>query len=195
MSAGSVATNDRRELELPRFKYHPDPVATGSVERSNQVCRCCGRIRGYIYTEGALFESDPEGPLCPWCVASGKAHERFGAEFINPAAVGGYDRWDQVPAEVILEVAYRTPAFSGWQEERWWTHCRDAAEFLGPAGRQEVEAYGPALQAALQREAEMTDVEWARRMSLLQKEEHGPTAYVFRCRHCGTLGGYTDALE
>ena len=29
-------------MELPAFKYHPDPVATGSVLRSEAECCCCG---------------------------------------------------------------------------------------------------------------------------------------------------------
>ena len=186
--------SDEESLELPQFRYHPDPVGTGSVEPSEKTCRACGKARGYIYAEPALYESEPEGPVCPWCVASGKAHTRFGAEFIDPAAVGGFGRWDAVPSEVILEVAFRTPGFSGWQDERWWTHCRDAAQFLGPAGRAEVEGHGPELSEALQREAELDDREWARRLSLLDRD-HGPTAYVFRCLHCGALGGYTDAPE
>jgi uncharacterized protein CbrC (UPF0167 family) len=27
-------------MNLPEFKYHPDPVATGSVKQSDKGCRC-----------------------------------------------------------------------------------------------------------------------------------------------------------
>lgn len=185
---------ERKAMDLPRFRYHPDPLATGSIEPSNLPCRACGKSRGYLYLEAVLWETDPEGHVCPWCIASGKAHAKFGAEFIDPAAIGGFGRWDSVPNDVILEIAYRTPGFSGWQDEKWWSHCGDAAEFLGPAGREQVEAYGPELSAALQKESGLNDVEWARRLSLLDRD-HGPTAYVFRCLHCRKFGGYTDAIE
>ena len=51
---------------------------------------------------------------------------------------------------MIEEVAYRTPGFSGWQQERWWTHCGDAGQFLGRAGRKELEAFGPEAITAIQ---------------------------------------------
>lgn len=185
---------ERKSMDLPHFRYHPDPIASGSIEPSNSPCGACGRSRGYLYLEAVLWETEPEGHVCPWCIASGKAHAKFGAEFIDPAAIGGFGRWDSVPNEVILEIAYRTPGFSGWQDEKWWSHCGDAAEFLGPAGREQVEAYGPELSAALQKESGLNDVEWARRLSLLDRD-HGPTAYVFRCLRCRKFGGYTDAIE
>ena len=37
---------------------------------------------------------------------------------------------ESVSDEIVAEVAYRTPGFTGWQQERWFTHCA-AGEFLG----------------------------------------------------------------
>ncbi|MCU9953286.1 CbrC family protein [Burkholderia pyrrocinia] len=34
-------------MSLPAFRYHPDPLATGSVIRSDARCMCCGDARGY----------------------------------------------------------------------------------------------------------------------------------------------------
>ncbi|WP_264169817.1 CbrC family protein [Burkholderia cepacia] len=36
-------------MSLPAFRYHPDPLATGSVIRSDARCVCCGDARGYVY--------------------------------------------------------------------------------------------------------------------------------------------------
>ena len=66
--------------------------------------------------------------ICPWCIADGTAAARFGAAFTDAAGVGGYGDWDDVPPSVVDEVSQRTPGFTGWQQERWWTHCGDAAE-------------------------------------------------------------------
>lgn len=118
-------------MTLPTFRYHPDPIATGSVATSGAVCRACNRARGYIYTGPVYAEIELEDALCPWCIADGSAAARFTAEFVDPAGVGDYGRWDAVPAAVVDEDAKRTPAFTGWQQERWWTHCGDAAMFLG----------------------------------------------------------------
>ena len=38
------------ESMLPKFTYHPDPLATGAVGVSDRTCECCGQARGYIYT-------------------------------------------------------------------------------------------------------------------------------------------------
>jgi uncharacterized protein CbrC (UPF0167 family) len=116
---------------LPVFKYHPDPISTGSVVRSDNVCACCDQARGYIYTGPAYCEEELVEELCPWCIASGAAHEQLGVDFVDTAGIGGYGDWDAVSPATIEEVAYRTPGFSGMQQERWYTHCGDAAEYVG----------------------------------------------------------------
>jgi uncharacterized protein CbrC (UPF0167 family) len=181
---------------LPTFKYHSDPIATGSIIPSDSVCQCCGQNRGFIYV-GPVYGVEAMGLrdcLCPWCIANGSAHRKYGAEFTDAAAVGSRRRgWDEVPNEVVEEIAYRTPGFSGWQQERWWTHCGDAADFLGPAGREEVESYGPELVEVLRADVSvMSDKNWRVYYQALDKRR-GPTAYVFRCRHCGRVGGYSDS--
>ncbi|MFI9835323.1 CbrC family protein [Streptomyces sp. NPDC051913] len=35
--------------ELPVFRYHPDPIATGAVRASAETCACCERATGWIY--------------------------------------------------------------------------------------------------------------------------------------------------
>lgn len=34
---------------LPEFRYHPDPVASGSIVASGATCRVCVEARGYIH--------------------------------------------------------------------------------------------------------------------------------------------------
>jgi len=131
---------------LPVFRYHADPIATGSIVSSPKVCRRCDRRRGYIYAGPVYGEGDGEldEAFCPWCIADGSAATEFDAEFTDPDGVGDHGSWDAVPPDVVDEVSRRTPGFSGWQQERWWTHCADAAVFLGRAGRREPEAVPPA---------------------------------------------------
>jgi uncharacterized protein len=117
-------------VELPAFRYHPDPLATGSIQASDGVCVCCKRARGFVYTGPVYAEDDLDDVLCPWCIADGSAHERFDAEFADADDVGG---GSDVPRNVVDEVAFRTPGFTGWQQERWKTHCGDAAAYLGQA--------------------------------------------------------------
>lgn len=178
-------------MTLPTFTYHPDPVATGSVVPSDKPCACCGEVRGYIYAGPVYATEALDQCLCPWCIADGSAHRKFEATFTDETGVGGYGDWDPVP-EAVVEISTRTPSFLAWQQERWWTHCGDGALFLGSAGRKEVEACGPELIQALREEAGLDESgEWQEYFAALDKEG-SPTAYVFRCRKCGQLGGFSD---
>jgi len=58
---------------LPSFKYHQDPIATGSVRASDTRCLACGQVRGFIYTGPVYDTDDLEKAICPWCIADGSA--------------------------------------------------------------------------------------------------------------------------
>jgi uncharacterized protein CbrC (UPF0167 family) len=179
-------------MALPDFRYHPDPVATGSVVKSDTECVCCGKARGYVYTGPVYAIGEYDKSICPWCIADGSAHQKFDASFTDESGIGGYGTWDPVPGAVVEEVAYRTPGFSGWQQEQWWSHCGDAAQFIGHAGRTELEALGPQAIAAIQEDAGLSDgPDWDRVFAAFDRDG-SPTAYIFRCTKCGQLGGYQD---
>jgi uncharacterized protein CbrC (UPF0167 family) len=179
-------------MALPTFKYHPDPISTGTVVKSSTECVCCGKARGFIYTGPVYAVEEYDQCICPWCIADGSAHEKLEASFTDEDGIGGRAMWDEVSDEVKEELAYRTPGFSGWQQEQWWTHCGDAAVFLGRAGRKELKALGPQAIAAIQDSAGLPDgPEWDQFFAALDKES-SPTAYLFRCTKCGQSGGYQD---
>lgn len=175
---------------LPHFLYHPDPIATGSIKASAAKCLVCEQQRGVIYTGPVYCSSDLHEAICPWCIANGAAHQKFNAEFVDPAGVGGGD-WEEVSNAIVEVVAYKTPGFSGWQQEKWFTHCGDAAEYLGPAGKNELQAFGSNAIDAVKRESGFEGADWSKYYDGLNKN-HGPTAYIFRCRHCATIGAYSD---
>lgn len=175
----------------PSFKYHPDPIATGSIEARDIICVCCGEARGYVYVGPAYSETDLEA-ICPWCISTGLAHDRFGVEFTDTDGIGGYEPGKTVPPEVREEIAFRTPGFNGWQQERWLVHCEDACAFLGAVGKEELEAYADQeLIDSLHADVEMDENQFHDYFEILSKQ-NGPTAYVFRCLHCGMFVGYSD---
>jgi uncharacterized protein CbrC (UPF0167 family) len=201
---------------LPHFKYHPDPIGTGSIEASAETCRCCGQARGYIYTAGVYravavppklaryapglaFTIDPakdlQGAFCPWCIADGSAAERFHCMFTNYHGVGTVTDVE-VPDEVGEELTERTPGFECWQEQQWWTHCGDAGEFLGPVGDGDLSGRwaeaAAAIREVIERDGEPLDDDYWQH--ILEGLDHGGNgqAFVFRCRHCGVLGGYAE---
>ncbi len=179
-------------MMLPTFRYHPDPVATGNIVKSDTQCCCCGKVRGYIYTGPVYAIEEYYDCICPWCIDDGSAHEKLDANFTDEDLIGGGGQWEDVSKEVIEEVAYRTPGFSGWQQEQWWTHCGDAAMFLGRAGRKELEALGPEAIAAIQDSTGLVDGPGWNRFFAVPDKDGSPTAYIFRCTKCGKLGGYQD---
>jgi uncharacterized protein CbrC (UPF0167 family) len=130
--------------------------------------------------------------ICPWCIADGLAHEKFGLEFTDRECIGGGD-WESISREIADEVAFRTPGFSGWQQERWFTHCGDAAEFLGPMGKEQLEQLGPEAVEVVRLESGYEPTEWEYYYNSLNLRTGPATAYLFRCGHCGKLGGYSDS--
>lgn len=179
-------------MDLPVFRYHPEPLASGSIIASDAECLCCGQARGYIYVGPVYAEEELDEALCPWCIADGSAHEQFDASFTDEDGIGDYGDWDPVPQEVVAEVALRTPGFNGWQQECWWTHCGDAAAFIGRAGKAELLAAGPqAVEAIRESTGLAAGPDWQHFLDALDKDG-SPTAYLFRCTQCGALGGYQD---
>jgi uncharacterized protein CbrC (UPF0167 family) len=175
---------------LPHFRYHPDPIATGSVEPSDVTCALCSQARGYIYTGPVHCEEDHEEDLCPWCIADGSAFELLGAEFTDSEGIGSFG--DAVPGEVADEIAFRTPGFNSWQQARWFSCCGDGAEFLGPMGAKQLAAIGPAAIEAIRTGGEWErGKQWEDHFRALDREGE-PTAYLFRCLTCHRYGGYSD---
>jgi uncharacterized protein CbrC (UPF0167 family) len=180
-------------MTLPKFKYHPDPIDTGSVIPFDGECVCCGQLREYIYSGPVYCPEEYEDCICPWCIADGSAHEKLGASFQDDAAIPGNDfpGAPKVEMSIIEEVCYRTPGFSGWQQEQWFTCCDDAAAFLGRAGYEELVNRWPQAVQAVKDSTGLEGKEWDSFFHALNSED-APTAYVFRCLHCGKFGAYQD---
>jgi uncharacterized protein CbrC (UPF0167 family) len=177
-------------LELPVFRYHPDPLASGSIKPSGAPCQCCGQARGYLYASAPYCEAELEDAICPWCIADGSAYRRFRAVFTDDTLMPR----GLAPA-VVMEVSQRTPGFSGWQQEQWLGCCGDAAVFREPAGLSEIEARYPDLKSPLldyvERELGLRGDAAATLYRSLHRD-NGPTAYVFHCSHCDKPLAYID---
>jgi uncharacterized protein CbrC (UPF0167 family) len=169
-------------MALPTFRYHPDPLRSGSIVASDKPCRCCGTARGYVYAGPAYCEAELDESLCPWCIADGSAHRKFDATFVDAAVFA-----DETPEAVVEEVSERTPGFSTWQSDVWPTCCEDATAFIAPAGIAEIRGQFRELEGEILNHIvyEM-DVSGGAATRVLQSlnRDGGPTAYVFKCLHC-----------
>ena len=171
-------TDSAHQRPFPRFRYHPDPLATGAFERSNVECECCGRARGYVYTAAVYTDQEIES-VCPWCIADGSVHAKFGATLNDdhPLLSAG------IPIEVAEEVTQRTPGYVSWQQDSWICCCGDACEFHGDAPRSELQGLGLEDMSALSRSSGFPVDELP---SIVANYELGgsPAFYKFVCRHC-----------
>ncbi len=97
-----------RFSELPSFKYHPSPFSSGALEDCDDACECCGLGRGYLYKGPVFCEAQVER-VCPWCIADGSAHAKWGAQFTDATFLDSHGGVVDLPAEVYDEVLHRTP--------------------------------------------------------------------------------------
>jgi uncharacterized protein CbrC (UPF0167 family) len=179
-------------MNLPVFRYHPDPLSTGSVVASPAECRCCGQKRGYIYAASVYAEEELEDALCPWCIADGSAHAKFDATFVDTEAFP-----EGVPETVIDEISQRTPGYNAWQSEHWPVCCDDGAAFLGPVGIDEIRARYRDLEGAVLShiiyEMKISGGAATRLLASLRRDA-SPTAYLFRCGKCERVHIHIDQL-
>jgi len=178
-------------MTLPVFRYHPDPIASGSIVASANTCRVCGEARGYVYSIAPYSEADDlEEAICPWCIANGAAHDKFDAYFVDPAVFP-----DELVMTIAEEVSYRTPGYAAWQSEVWPVCCADATAFIGPTGITEIRSGNYELEGMLMgyvvHEMKISGGAAMRLIDSLNKDK-GPTAYVFQCLHCGTYQFHID---
>lgn len=175
---------------LPRFRYHPDPLETGSVVVSDAECVVCGEQRGFIYAGPVYAEGDYDDAICPWCIASGAAHDSLGATFVDSESFTA-----DTPDAVIDEITERTPGFAAWQAEEWPSCCGDAAAFLGPVGIAEIRAKHRELEGfVLSQIIYELGVSGGAATRLLEslRRDGSPTAYLFTCLHCGQPQVHVD---
>jgi uncharacterized protein len=179
-------------MDLPVFKFHPDPILSGSLVKAKYKCACCEKLRGYVYTASAYCEADLEGKLCPWCIADGSAHEKYDATFIDEAIFP-----DDISAAVVEEIAQRTPGYSSWQCQRWFSSCRDAMAFLEPVGlaevRQRYSILEPNLLSVISNDLGLSVTAAIRVLESLRRNS-GPTAYVFQCLYCRSYKTFVDGI-
>jgi uncharacterized protein len=177
-------------MDFPEFKYHRDPIQSGSVEESSKACQCCGEARGYIYSGPVYSEDELDDSICPWCIAEGTAHAEFDAMFVDEAALP-----DDLPEKIIQEVSWRTPGYNSWQSEQWFSCCNDAMTFLEPVGIKEIrERYRELEFNVLGNIIYDLHVSGGAAHRLLETldKQHGPTGYVFQCSHCSAYRTFVD---
>ncbi len=167
-----------KNLGIPEFKYHPNPLATGAFEQCKEgvICDCCGKTTN-IYYEAPFYTVDDIDYLCPNCIASGDAAKKFDGTFQDDYSVDdGVEDIDKLD-----ELIHRTPGYCGWQQEYWRAHCGDYCAFIGYVGAAELKALGVMEEV-------LDDSLWdEEQKELIRNSVNGGSfqCYLFQCLHCG----------
>ena len=184
LTAEEEAAKRERLNDLPKFRYHPDPIGTGAFEEGEEkTCPCCGKKSTVYYSMTPYCVGDVEN-ICPACIANGEAARKYDATFIQGA------EWEDGPdKEKEEELFCRTPGYISWQGEYWLSCCEDYCEYLGTAGTKELKAMDIADEVFEEYAArnEFEDVE-----EYLVKDG-SLCGYLFRCLHCGKYHLWVDA--
>jgi uncharacterized protein len=114
---------------LPEFPYHRDPVASGSIRKSDAACQCCGRVRGILYA-GVIYSRADVDSLCPWCIADGSAADKYDATFFDADFCDSESNQVELPAEYHRAVFGCTIGFATFNPIGWWVHCGEPAEYV-----------------------------------------------------------------
>lgn len=177
-------------MTLPTFRYHPDPLASGSIVEADRPCVVCGQRRGYLYDVTPYGEAEDVEDICPWCIADGSAHEELDVTFVDADVLA-----DAVSEEVLTEVTCRTPGFANWQGDEWPTCCDDATAFLKPVGIKEVRQdhyeWEGLLMGHIVHEMQISGGAAMHLLGSLDRDS-GPTAYAFQCLNCNRMHFYID---
>lgn len=165
------------------FKYHPDPLKTGMFHNDKSItCSCCGRDTDVYYT-GPFYSVSEVNYLCPDCISSGAAAEKFDGEFQDSMSV------DEVSDEDKLdELVHRTPGYCGWQQEYWLACCDDYCAFLGYYDCKALEAQGIAEEIKQTYRRDICGLDPEDAEEYLSHNE----GYLFRCLNCGKHYIYFD---
>lgn len=172
---------DKVIASLPTFRYHPDPIKTGAftVSKVGEKCDCCGKMTNLVYTM-PFYSVEDVNCLCPSCIASGKAAERFDGSFQDEMSIDeGVD-----DPERLEELIYRTPGYNSWQQERWRTHCGDFCAFVGYVGKKEIEEMG-ILEEILDDDIWFEISDEPRKLVNIMEKDGAIQGNLFQCLHCG----------
>ena len=169
---------------LPEFAYFTRGALEAVVKTSDEVCDCCGRRRGYLYT-GPFYTTAREVDLCPHCIADGSAAAKYQGSFndivvtieghvINAEAA-------KAPQSVIDELLHRTPGYESWQGNRWAFHCGDGGIFQGDATDEAIGNTSDDAKAHFDLVNNYTTFD---RLFGGADISRRPSAYHFKCRKC-----------
>jgi ankyrin repeat protein len=183
---------------LPVFTYFASAELCSEIENTSQPCDCCKKRPGCLLKTPLIDNNDNEEVVCPWCISTGKAAQKFK---IHPNCTELADEDTIHDQTAIEELKKRTPPFTTWQDNFWLTHCGLPCQYKGRVGWKEIEALFPQIEIGEIHCTGKKGPEFHVRekksdliaflISSLHKEG-SCTGYLFRCVKCHQLSLYFD---
>lgn len=178
-------------MNLPKFKYSPNAYKLDLFDAVEGICSVCEEKRQLKYNSSFYSVDEPEY-ICPWCIANGKAAEKYDGEFNDYTGIEGVspdpdEPKPTIPAEQLLEVCCKTPSYSSWQQEQWLSHCNEPCAFIGYADAKTIE---PMLDE-LKDDIENNGFDADSIKKHLSKDGH-LMGYLFQCVTCNTHRLHVD---
>jgi Uncharacterized protein conserved in bacteria len=173
-------------VERIQFKYHPNVweqnIFTEADYTNLPICECCEKPAKH-YLE-RMYAYEDINCICPECVASGKAAEKFDGEFVQDA-----EDENVKDEEKRQELYCKTPGYMSWQGEYWLACCNDYCAYIGDVGTKELEEMGIADEVFEEYDSRC-EYEDAREYLVKKGSMAG---YLFQCLHCGKYQLWVDA--
>lgn len=175
--------------QLPSFKYQPNLVEneifTESEDGKEVVCQCCGKKTKYYY-ELLMYSQENVDCLCPECIKSGEAAEKFQGDFIQAA-----EPISDPMGKKREELFKRTPGIVSWQGEYWLACCNDYCAFVGYVGVEELDKLGITDEVI---DNYLKNDSWIEKDILLKglSKKGWMSGYLYRCLHCGKYRLWVD---
>lgn len=168
------------------FKYHPN-VWDQDIFKTNKdgitiTCQCCGNETDY-YTD-MIYSAMNIDCICPNCVASGRAAEKFNGSFSQDGEVSKVNDESK-----IEELFCHTPGYISWQGEYWLACCNDFCAYIGDVGTKELEELGIADEVFEEYDGR-DEYDDARKYLV---KEGSLAGYLFKCLHCQKYHLWVDA--
>ncbi len=163
-----------KAMDQISFKYHPNVWKLGVFKRSRSkknppLCQCCGNPTEYYLNY--IYAKEEVSCICPACVASGAAAEKFDGCFV---ATSEYDKINnETYAEELL---YRTPGYESQLGERWLACCGDYCAFIGYVTTKDLDEMGLGEDAVANGYGGFRNHLTKRGLN---------RGFLFQCLHCG----------
>ncbi len=174
---GDDTNSEKSTTELPHFKYNPNAERLSIIKREKSTCPVCNRSRDYVY-QGPFYCIDEVEGICPWCIKDGSAAKKYDGNFQDSASCEPVSK-----PEYLNELITQTPGYSGWQQEKWLSHCGDFCALENYVGWAEISSLKDELTD------DLNQIKTKYQLSQEDLEKHlvnngSMQGYLFKCLHC-----------